>query len=156
MGSFDWRRADEQAGNFVLLRPRALRVFGLPPHDALSMRQLLRMVPRDDRHGLMRVLRDVLRTSSVLATDVPVTLLDGRQRIVHVEAEPEFNEHGYLRRLHRHRAGRDRPAHRRRPHPPSGQLRRADRPAQPAPADLARRARARAARRGSATRWRCC
>ena len=33
--------------------------------------------------------------STVLATDVPVTLLDGRQRIVHVEAEPEFNEHGH-------------------------------------------------------------
>ena len=32
----------------------------------------------------------------MLATDVPVTLLDGRQRIVHVEAEPEFNEHGNL------------------------------------------------------------
>ena len=33
--------------------------------------------------------------SAVLATDVPVTLLDGRQRIIHVEAEPEFNEHGH-------------------------------------------------------------
>ena len=31
----------------------------------------------------------------MLATDVPVTLRDGRQRIVHVEAEPEFNEHGH-------------------------------------------------------------
>src|SRR5204862_6521335 len=29
-----------------------------------------------------------------LATDVPVTLYDGRNRIIHVEAEPEFNEHG--------------------------------------------------------------
>jgi CheY-like chemotaxis protein len=35
-----------------------------------------------------------VRHSSVLATDVPVTLFDGRQRIIHVEAEPEFNEHG--------------------------------------------------------------
>ena len=31
----------------------------------------------------------------MLATDVPMALLDGRQRIIHVEAEPEFNEHGH-------------------------------------------------------------
>ena len=36
-----------------------------------------------------------MQHSSVLATDVPVTLRDGRQRIIHVEAEPEFNEHGH-------------------------------------------------------------
>jgi predicted signal transduction protein with EAL and GGDEF domain len=52
-------------------------------------------VPAVERHGMMRVLRDVLRTSTVLATDVPVTVVDGRQRIVHVEAEPEFSESGY-------------------------------------------------------------
>ncbi|HEY2978451.1 MAG TPA: response regulator, partial [Burkholderiaceae bacterium] len=95
MGSFDWRRShDEQAGNFVL-SPEGLRVFGLPPQSALSMHQLLRMVPEGERHGMVRILRDVLRTSTVLATDVPVTVVDGRQRIVHVEAEPEFNESGY-------------------------------------------------------------
>ena len=27
-------------------------------------------------------------------TDVPVTVVDGRSRIVHIEAEPEFNEQG--------------------------------------------------------------
>ena len=75
--------------------PEGLRVFGLPPHGQLSMHQLLRMVPEDERHGMMRMLRDVLRTSTVLATDVPVTVIDGRQRIVHVEAEPEFNDSGY-------------------------------------------------------------
>ena len=42
------------------------------------------------------MLHDVIEHSSVLATDMPVTLADGRQRIVHVEAEPEFNEHGNL------------------------------------------------------------
>jgi GGDEF domain-containing protein len=31
----------------------------------------------------------------VLATDVTDHLPDGRQRIIHVEAEPEFNEHGH-------------------------------------------------------------
>jgi predicted signal transduction protein with EAL and GGDEF domain len=31
---------------------------------------------------------------SVFATDLPVLLHDGRPRIVHVEAEPEFSEQG--------------------------------------------------------------
>ncbi|HSB25191.1 MAG TPA: EAL domain-containing protein [Burkholderiaceae bacterium] len=95
MGSFDWRRAGgDQSGSFML-SPEGLRVFGLPPHGALSMHQLLRMVPEGERRVVMRMLRDVLRTSTVLATDVPVTVFDGRPRIVHVEAEPEFNDSGY-------------------------------------------------------------
>jgi predicted signal transduction protein with EAL and GGDEF domain len=52
------------------------------------------MVPTAERRGLLRLLHEVIAHSSVLATDVPVTLYDGRQRIIHVEAEPEFNEHG--------------------------------------------------------------
>ena len=95
MGSFDWRRPkDELTGSFTL-SPEGLRVFGLPPTASLSMHELLRMVPEPERHALMRILRDVLHTSSVLATDVPVTVVDGRQRIVHVEAEPEFDEGGH-------------------------------------------------------------
>src|SRR5512138_1668156 len=54
------------------------------------------MLPPEDRVGFLTVLHDVLSHSSVLATDVPVTLADGRQRIIHTEAEPEFNEHGNL------------------------------------------------------------
>ena len=90
MGSFDWRRSE---GGFTL-SPEGLRVFGHGPLDRLSFRKLLRMVPQAERRGLMRLLHDVVAHSSVIATDVPVTLLDGRQRIIHVEAEPEFNEHG--------------------------------------------------------------
>jgi len=90
MGSFDWRRSE---GGFTL-SPEGLRVFGHGPQDRLSFRKLLRMVPQAERRGLMRLLHDVVAHSSVIATDVPVTLLDGRQRIIHVEAEPEFNEHG--------------------------------------------------------------
>ena len=90
MGSFDWRRSE---GGFTL-SPEGLRVFGHGPLDRLSFRQLLRMVPTAERRGLLRLLHEVIAHSSVLATDVPVTLHDGRQRIIHVEAEPEFNEHG--------------------------------------------------------------
>jgi PAS domain S-box-containing protein len=97
MGSFDWRRAERgdraDAGGLQLL-PEALRVFGFAPQDTVGLRTLLRMVPQDDRRALLRRLHEALRHSSVLATDVPLVLLDGRQRIIHVEAEPEFNEQG--------------------------------------------------------------
>ena len=92
MGSFDWKRG--QGGPTFSVE--GLRVFGIGPEDSLPFRRLLRMLPAEDRSGLLTVLHDVMHHSSVLATDVPVTLLDGRQRIVHVEAEPEFNEHGNL------------------------------------------------------------
>jgi len=71
-------------------------VFGLSPNDKLAFRPLLRMLSNDDRSGLIAVLHEVIKHSTVLATDIPATLRDGRQRIVHVEAEPEFNEHGNL------------------------------------------------------------
>jgi PAS domain S-box-containing protein len=92
MGSFDWKRGD----GGPVFSTEGLRVFGLAPDDRLPFRVLLRMLPEDERNGLLTVLREVLKHSSVLARDVTVTLIDGRQRIVHVEAEPEFNEHGNL------------------------------------------------------------
>jgi PAS domain S-box-containing protein len=92
MGSFDWRRG---LGGLAF-SVEGLRVFGLGPTDRLGLRQALRMVPEDDRATVLGILHDVIRHSSVLATDLRVTLLDGRQRIVHVEAEPEFSEQGQL------------------------------------------------------------
>jgi PAS domain S-box-containing protein len=90
MGSFDWKRASTG----LVLSPEALRVFGFSPFEHLGFRSMLRMVPQDDRQLLLRLLHDALRQSAVLATDVPIVLLDGRQRIIHVEAEPEFNDQG--------------------------------------------------------------
>jgi PAS domain S-box-containing protein len=92
MGSFDWRRGE---GGGLLMSHEALRVFGFGPHEPIGLRMLLRMVPRDERRVLLRQLHDALRHASVLATDAPIVLLDGRQRIIHVEAEPDFNEHGH-------------------------------------------------------------
>jgi predicted signal transduction protein with EAL and GGDEF domain/FixJ family two-component response regulator len=92
MGSFDWKRGD----GGPVFSPEGLRVFGLAPDEKLPFRTLLRMLPDVERDGLVTVLHEVIKHSSVLARDVTVTLLDGRQRIVHVEAEPEFNEHGNL------------------------------------------------------------
>ena len=90
MGSFDWRRK----GGGLLMSPEALRVFGFGPQESTSLRRLLRMVPQDERRMLLRQLHDALRHVSVVTADVPIVSLDGRQRIIHVEAEPEFDEHG--------------------------------------------------------------
>ena len=92
MGSFDWRRGH----GGPVFSVEGLRVFGVGPTEPLAFRTLLRLLSDADRHGLVQVLHEVMKHSTVLATDVPATLHGGRQRIVHVEAEPEFNEHGHL------------------------------------------------------------
>lgn len=90
MGSFDWRPAHHGL-QFSL---EGLRVFGMGPGDHITLHQLMRMIPVDERKGCLAILREVSRHNTVLCTDIPVNLIDGRQRIVHVEAEPEFDEHG--------------------------------------------------------------
>jgi predicted signal transduction protein with EAL and GGDEF domain/DNA-binding response OmpR family regulator len=94
MGSFDWRRAGPGGGSLAL-SAQGLRVLGYGPGDNLGLRAILRLVQRGERRSVLRLLQGVVLHSSVLATDVPVALHDGRQRIIHVEAEPEFNEHGH-------------------------------------------------------------
>jgi len=96
MGSFDWRRAGPRgSGGSLMLSAQGLRVLGCGPGDNLGLRAILRLVQRGERRSVLRLLQGVVQHSSVLATDVPVSLHDGRQRIIHVEAEPEFNEHGH-------------------------------------------------------------
>ncbi|MDY0748365.1 EAL domain-containing protein [Paucibacter sp. R3-3] len=90
MGSFEWHRGTT---GFVLAA-EALRVFGRGPAERLDFIGVMRMVPREERTLFLRLLRDVMGHNSVLITDLPVTLLDGRSRVVHIEAEPEFNDHG--------------------------------------------------------------
>jgi PAS domain S-box-containing protein len=94
MGSFDWRRSERGQRSGLLMSAEALRVFGCGPNEHVGLRSFLRMVPRDERRVLLRQLHDALRQASVLATDAPIVLLDGRQRILHIEAEPDFDEHG--------------------------------------------------------------
>jgi predicted signal transduction protein with EAL and GGDEF domain len=88
MGSFDWRRGLGDLG-FSL---EGLRVFGMGPSDRLGLRAIVRMMPAEERHGFQRILHEVLDHGTVLCNDIQVTLIDGRQRILHIEAEPEFNE----------------------------------------------------------------
>ncbi|MBP6763347.1 MAG: EAL domain-containing protein [Rubrivivax sp.] len=91
MGSFDWRR---HAGG-LLMSPEALRVLGFGPQDEATLRMLLRMVPHDERRAFLRHMHDALRQAKTMTADVSISLLDGRPRIIHIEAEPEFNEHGH-------------------------------------------------------------
>ena len=90
MGSFDWRRE----GDDLVLQDESRRVLGLQPKAPVSMRRLFRLLPAEERSALLRVLRDVLQHGAVLATDLTTLQSDGRQRVIHVEAEPDFNEHG--------------------------------------------------------------
>ncbi len=92
MGSFDWKRG----GGGPRFSAEALRVLGFGPTEEIPFRGLLRMLPKEDRSALLTVLGEVMKHSSVLTTDVSATLLDGRQRIIRIEAEPEFNEFGNL------------------------------------------------------------
>jgi predicted signal transduction protein with EAL and GGDEF domain/DNA-binding response OmpR family regulator len=92
MGSFDWRPAPRG----LRLEPEALRVLGRSPRQTLGLRQMLRALVGAERHGMAALLREVLRHSTVLDTDATVALPDGRRRIIHIEAEPEFNEQGSL------------------------------------------------------------
>jgi predicted signal transduction protein with EAL and GGDEF domain/DNA-binding response OmpR family regulator len=95
MGSFEWHRPRSDASGGLTMSPEGMRVFGIRPGDPVSVRRLLRMVLASARRDLGRMLREVLRHGSVLATDLSLTLVDGRQRIVHVEAEPEYDVHGH-------------------------------------------------------------
>ncbi|MBI2733733.1 MAG: diguanylate cyclase, partial [Aquabacterium sp.] len=92
MGSFDWRKG---VGDIVFSL-EGLRVFGMGPNDRLGLRQIVRMMPAEERQAFQRVLREVIDHGSVLCNDVQVGLADGRQRILHIEAEPEFNEQANL------------------------------------------------------------
>ncbi|MEO3693464.1 GGDEF/EAL domain-containing response regulator [Roseateles paludis] len=91
MGSFEWHR--KVPGGFTI-SAEGLRVFGRGPQERLDFIGVMRMVPAEDRHIFLRLLHDVLSHHSVLVTDLPLTLLDGRQRVVHIEAEPEFTDQG--------------------------------------------------------------
>ena len=92
MGSFDWYPLHRE----LVVSVEALKVFGLRPGETLPLRSALRMIAREERKRFFAMLREVGRHYSVLCTDVPVVLRDSRQRVLHLEAEPEFDEHGHV------------------------------------------------------------
>jgi predicted signal transduction protein with EAL and GGDEF domain/DNA-binding response OmpR family regulator len=92
MGSFEWRLDRRR----LTLEPEALRVLGRAARRDFGLRKALRMAPPAERAGLLALLREVVRHSTVLDTDVAIQLADGRRRVIHLEAEPEFDEQGRL------------------------------------------------------------
>jgi predicted signal transduction protein with EAL and GGDEF domain/FixJ family two-component response regulator len=92
MGSFDWRKG---AGD-IMFSLEGLRVFGMGHNDKLGLRHIIRMMQPGERQVFQRILREVVDHGTVLCNDVQVGLSDGRQRILHIEAEPEFNEQANL------------------------------------------------------------
>ena len=93
MGSFDWHPLAGDWEGRLELSAEAYPVLGVPAGSAPGLRQLIRMVPRPDRHGVLRMLVALKLHHSVLATDVSIELSDGRRRVIHVEAEPERSDH---------------------------------------------------------------
>jgi predicted signal transduction protein with EAL and GGDEF domain/FixJ family two-component response regulator len=92
MGSFDWRKG---AGDLIFSL-EGLRVFGMGINDRLGLRQIFHMIAPQERIAFQRVLHEVLDHGTVLCNDIQIALSDGRQRILHIEAEPEFNEQANL------------------------------------------------------------
>ena len=92
MGSFEWRLG-ESTPNFSA---EALRVFQRGPSEVMPFRQLLRMLPKDDRRGKRDLLVETLQTRRALTRDIPLTLADGAIHIIHIEASPEVNEQGQV------------------------------------------------------------
>jgi predicted signal transduction protein with EAL and GGDEF domain/CheY-like chemotaxis protein len=88
MGSFDWRKGFGDLSFSV----EGLRVFGMGTRDHLGMKSILRMLPEQERRGFTRILREVVDHGTILCNDIQINLGDGKRRILHVEAEPEFNE----------------------------------------------------------------
>ena len=92
MGSFEWRVGCSEPA----FSAEALRVFQLEPGTSVPFRDLLRMMPKEERRGKRALLAETLQSQGNLTRDIPLVLPDGQVHIIHTEASPEFNEHGQL------------------------------------------------------------
>ncbi|MEJ7138970.1 two-component system response regulator [Amphibiibacter pelophylacis] len=83
MGSFDWT----PEGRFDL-SPAAQALLVLPDAHP-GLRSLLRRVTVQSRHDLMRYVRGLVAQRGVIALDAQLMLDNGREVIMHIEAEPQ-------------------------------------------------------------------
>ena len=143
MGSFDWRRGRLAAPRFSL---EALRVLGL---GRATPTVCAPPAPRagGDARSMVRCCTSVIKHSSVLATDVPVTLATGASASSTSRPSPSSTRTatcvgytGIVQDVTDRRIAEDQ-------HPPPRQFRHPDRLAEPAPADMAGGARVGHARR---------
>jgi predicted signal transduction protein with EAL and GGDEF domain len=92
MGSFDWPMG--RIGPALSIE--CTRVLGLAPDVRLSLRKVVRLVAAEARGDVMDTLQQSLRHGSAMSMDLPVLSHNDKLRIIHVEAEPEFDEHANL------------------------------------------------------------
>jgi predicted signal transduction protein with EAL and GGDEF domain/DNA-binding response OmpR family regulator len=92
MGSFEWKVGSPEP----VFSTEALRVFQFDPGTSLPFRDLLRMMPKEERRGKRALLSETLQSQGNLTRDIPLVLPDGQVHIIHTEASPELNEHGQL------------------------------------------------------------
>jgi diguanylate cyclase (GGDEF)-like protein len=90
MGSVDWSVGDRH----LRLSVEAQCVLGMSA--SVSWPELVAFVHADDRRPFLRLGREALAAQSTLIIDLRVKLPDGRERVVHTEAEPEFDDRGHL------------------------------------------------------------
>ncbi len=93
MGSIDWPKGNESGLHFS---PESLRVFGFGPNDHLSLRKILRMMVPHEQSVFKRLLHSTIQQSTVLCHDFQITMPTGELRVIHTEAEPQFNEQAQL------------------------------------------------------------
>ncbi len=92
MGSFEWKVGSPEP----VFSTEALRVFQFDPGTSLPFRDLLRMMPKEERRGKRALLSETLQSQGNLTRDIPLVLPDGQVHIIHTEASPELNEHAQL------------------------------------------------------------
>ena len=92
MGSFDGQLNPPA----LHLSAEACRVLGQDPRENTDLRRLIRQVDPSDRTVVFGMMRHLRQQGITLDHDISIRLADHRQRVIHVEAEPEFDEHGLL------------------------------------------------------------
>ncbi|MFM2342615.1 MAG: hypothetical protein RLZZ592_2268 [Pseudomonadota bacterium] len=87
MGSFEW-----QGDQGLVLEPEALRVLGRGPGVPLSLGEAVFLIAPVQRRLMIARVRDALRQGCVVDCDVAIR----GDRVLHIEAEPQFDEQGRL------------------------------------------------------------
>ena len=93
MGSLEWSAG--QAG--PTLSEEARRVLGISANETDSWKELLKRLPRPHRAEFVQAMRNALNGATALMCDLPYLPCTGcAQRIIHVEAEPQFDVAGQV------------------------------------------------------------